>query len=99
MTNSDSSFEMKPSTDKFGNTEGGEETSIGYWILQEKSGMPNPISVKNMVGDGYLMSESPNFDVPGSERWDALGVDLGELALPNARNILTPNEFGLAFQV
>lgn len=59
-----------------------------YWVLNDKVNLP-----ESQIGslDEVL--------VPGGERWAGIGVENGDLAFSNAREILKPQEFGEEFQV
>lgn len=59
-----------------------------YWVLNDKVNLP-----ESQIGslDEVL--------VPGGERWAGIGVENGDLAFSNARELLKPQEFGEEFQV
>lgn len=59
-----------------------------YWVLNDKVNLPEA-----------QIGSLDDFLVPGGERWAGIGVENGDLAFSNARELLKPQDFGEEFQV
>lgn len=82
-------------------SEGGgrDERSRAPWILSDKVAIAQCRLPKWASPSGTMSSKTRDAIVPGGEKWAGTGLQYGILSFPNARDLITPGEFGREFQV
>nr|XP_024400381.1 uncharacterized protein LOC112294316 [Physcomitrium patens]PNR35642.1 hypothetical protein PHYPA_021492 [Physcomitrium patens] len=81
-------------------SEGGgrDERSRAPWILSDKVAIAQCRLPKWASPSGTMSSKTRDAIVPGGEKWAGAGLQYGILSFPNARDLITPGEFGREFQ-